>query len=137
MLKKISVRPVYCSEESLFQDKMQAHHYLGALPEIGNTIWYVAAYQTEWQALLVFSAAALKCGVSDHWIGWNYRHQYERLNLIANNSRFLILPDRHQKNPGSKISSLCRRRIQQDWIEHVGFETLKQLKMERKSLLAF
>ena len=28
------------------------------------------------------------------WIGWDFRSQYGRLNLIANNSRFLILPGR-------------------------------------------
>ncbi len=69
---------------------MQTHHYLGALPKIGNTIWYIATHKNNWQALLIFSAAALKCGVRDQWIGWDFRHQYDRLNLIANNSRFLI-----------------------------------------------
>jgi len=46
---------------------MQAHHYLGALPKIGNTIWYIATYKSRWQALLVFSSAALKCGARDQW----------------------------------------------------------------------
>jgi len=27
------------------------------------------------------------------WIGWDFRHQYGHLNLIVNNSRFLILPE--------------------------------------------
>jgi hypothetical protein len=67
-LQEIIVRPVYSSEEPVFQELMQAHHYLGALPKIGNTLWYVATYQNNWQALLVFSAAALKCGVRDHWL---------------------------------------------------------------------
>ena len=96
-LHKIIVRPIYRSEESFFQKKMQGHHYLGALPKIGNTIWYIATYKNNWQALLIFSAAALKCRVRDQWIGWDFRHQYDRLNLIANNSRFLILPGRHKK----------------------------------------
>lgn len=53
-LQEIIVRPVYSSEETIFQELMQAHHYLGALPKIGNTLWYVATYQNNWQALLVF-----------------------------------------------------------------------------------
>lgn len=123
-LDKIIVRPVYCSEESFFQKEMQAHHYLGAIPKIGNTIWYIATDQKEWHALLVFSAAALKCGARDQWIGWDYRHQYDRLNLLANNSRFLILPNSHHKNLASKILSLCHKRIQQDWIDRFGFPLL-------------
>ncbi|WP_370867374.1 Druantia anti-phage system protein DruA [Nitrosomonas sp.] len=41
-------------------------------------------------ALLSFSAPALKCSARDEWIGWSCCHQYDRLNLVANNSRFLI-----------------------------------------------
>ena len=107
-----------------FSKKMQAHHYLGALPKIGNTIWYIATYKNNWQALLIFSAAALKCRVRDQWIGWDFRHQYDRLNLIANNSRFLILPGRHKKNLASKVLSLCRQRIQQDWVVRFGYPLL-------------
>lgn len=103
---------------------MQAHHYLGALPKIGNTFWYVATYRNDWQALLIFSAAALKCGVRDHWIGWDFRHQYDRLNLLANNSRFLILPHNHHKNLASKVLALCQHRIQKDWINRFGHPLL-------------
>lgn len=103
---------------------MQAHHYLGALPKIGNTIWYVATAENQWLALLSFSAAALRCAVRDDWIGWGYRHQFDRLNLVANNSRFLILPQHHHKNLASRILSLCKRRIQQDWLQRFGFPLL-------------
>ena len=123
-LQEIIVRPVRSSEEYLFQKLIQAYHYLGAIPKIGNTIWYVATYQNNWQALLVFSAAALKCGARDNWIGWGFRHQYDRLNLLANNSRFLILPHNHHKNLASKVLSLCQRRIQQDWITRFGYPLL-------------
>ncbi len=116
-LSQLVVHPVKASEESCFQQLMQSHHYLGSLPKIGNTVWYVATWNGEWVALLSFSAAALKCGARDRWIGWDFRHQYDRLNLIANNSRFLILPHCHYKNLASKTLSLCRRRIQADWLE--------------------
>jgi hypothetical protein len=99
---------------------MQAHHYLGSLPKIGETLWYVATYLGEWVALLSFSAAAWKCAVRDRWIGWDYRHQYDRLNLIANNSRFLILPDWHRPNLGSRTLSLCERRLPSDWQQRFG-----------------
>jgi hypothetical protein len=32
------------------------------------------------------------------WVGWDARHQYDRLKLLTNNSRFLILPDWHFTN---------------------------------------
>lgn len=103
---------------------MQAHHYLGSLAKIGEALWYVATYNGEWAALLSFSAAAWKCAVRDRWIGWQYRHQYDRLNLLANNSRFLILPDWHYPNLASKTLSLCLARLPADWREHFGHPLL-------------
>jgi hypothetical protein len=123
-LPEVIVRPAAVSEETDFKDLMQSHHYLGAIPKIGNTLWYVAAWESQWLALLSFSAAALKCGARDRWIGWDLRHQYDRLNLIANNSRFLILPHCHHRNLASKVLSLCRHRIQADWVERFGYPLL-------------
>jgi Druantia protein DruA/DDE_Tnp_1-associated len=123
-LSQIIARPVHPPEESLFQEFMASYHYLGALPKIGNTIWYAGTYNDERVALLSYSAAALKCGVRENWIGWGFRHQYDRLHLVANNSRFLILPQYHHRDLGSKILSLCKRRIQQDWLNRFGYPLL-------------
>jgi hypothetical protein len=94
---------------------MQQHHYLGALPKISKTLWYVATFADQWVALLSFSAAALKCSPRDRWIGWDFRHQYDRLKLVTNKSRFLILPDWHFPNLASRILSLFQNRLPADW----------------------
>jgi hypothetical protein len=113
-------------EEVRHHELMATHHYLGFLPKIGQTLWYVATYHEQWVALLSFSAAAWKCAVRDRWVGWDFHHQYDydRLKLIANNSRFLILPDWHCPNLGSKILSLCHRRLASDWQERFGHRLL-------------
>jgi hypothetical protein len=114
-LLEVLVRPVCPLEEKRFQKLMQAHHYLGALPKISETLWYVATFADQWVALLSFSAAALKCSARDRWIGWDFRHQYDRLKLVTNNSRFLILPNCHFPNLASRILSLCQKRLPADW----------------------
>ena len=116
-INTLHVRPVIKNEEGRYRELMGQHHYLGDLPKIGHSLWYVATLGEEWVALLSFSASAWKCGVRDRWIGWDFRHQYDRLNLIANNSRFLILPEWHFPNLGSKALSLCHQRIAADWQE--------------------
>lgn len=123
-LSNVIVRPIEPSEERYFHELMQSYHYLGALPKIGNTILYVATVEDIWVSLLSFSAAALKNAARDLWIGWDFRHHYDRLNLVANNSRFLILPQFHKNNLASKILSLCQKRIQKDWMERFGFPLL-------------
>ncbi len=99
---------------------MDGHHYLGRLPKISETIWYVATWHDQWVALLSFSAAAWKCSARDQWIGWSSRFQYDRLKLVANNSRFLILPDWHFPNMGSRVLSMCQKRLPVDWQNTFG-----------------
>jgi hypothetical protein len=119
-LGDIVVRPVRAGEEARYQELLQGHHYLGALPKISETLWYVATWHEEWVALLSFSASALKCAARDQWIGWNFRQRYRRLKLVANNSRFLILPEWHVPNLGSRVLALCQRRVGRDWEEVFG-----------------
>lgn len=114
-LWELQVRPVERNEEQRYQAEMGQHHYLGALRKIGETIWYVATWREHWVAEVSLSAAALKCGVRDQWIGWDFRTQYGRLNWIANNSRFLILPGWNLPNIGSRVLSLTEKRIVGDW----------------------
>jgi len=114
-LDQLVVRPVIKPEEPRHVQLLEAHHYLGACPKIGETLWYVATYQEQWVALLSFSAAALKCAARDQWIGWSYRHQTGRLKLLTNNTRFLILPGWPTKNLGSRLLSLCLKRLSRDW----------------------
>jgi len=123
-LDRIAVRPVHVNEEERFQRLMQMHHYLGSLPKIGESVWYVAEGNEEWVALLCFSAASLKCAARDQWIGWSYRHQYDRLHLLANNSRFLILPQWHHPNLASRVLSLCRKRLCSDWLQRYNHPLL-------------
>ena len=123
-LSELRVRPVERGEEARYQEQMARHHYLGALAKIGETLWYVATWREQWVAQLSLSAAALKCGVRDRWIGWDFRSQYGRLKLIANNSRFLILPEWHRPNVGSRVLSLTERRVVADWQTRFGHPLL-------------
>lgn len=114
-LQEIEVQPVRLSDQERYQTLMRQHHYLGDLPKISETVWYVASWRDQWVALLSFSASALKCAARDQWIGWDLRHRYSRLKLIVNNSRFLILPEWHVTNLGSRVLALCERRLSRDW----------------------
>ena len=121
---EVVVTPVTADEEATFQRLMQAHHYLGALPKIGETLRYTAWWRSHRVALLSFSAPALKCAARDRWVGWDFRIQYDRLHLISANSRYLILPRWHRKNLGSRVLALCARRLVEDWPQRFGHPLL-------------
>jgi hypothetical protein len=52
------------------------------------------------------------------------RHQYDRLHLVTNNSRFLILPEYHVANLASRILSLSQKRLPVDWQQSFGHPLL-------------
>ena len=59
VLSEVAVDIVAVEDEARFRDLMQAHHYLGAVPGMGETVRYVAHHRGRWLALAVFSAPAL------------------------------------------------------------------------------
>lgn len=124
-LSEVEVAAVTVDEEARFRALMQAHHYLGAAPKIGETVWYVAHRRGEWLALAVFSAAALKCRARDEWIGWDFRTQHGRLHLVANNTRFVLLPaGLGCANLGSRVLGLCARGVVREWPARFGHPLL-------------
>ncbi len=79
-LSELRVGPVAREMEPRFNELMDRHHYLGAGPKIGESIWHAGDFgDGDWVALAAFSAAALKCAARDDWIGWGLRIQYGRL----------------------------------------------------------
>ena len=60
LLDQVLVQPIQTSEESRFQALMQSHHYLGSLPKIGNTLWYVASWEGKWLSATEFFGSGAK-----------------------------------------------------------------------------
>jgi hypothetical protein len=114
-LNDLVVRPIKSNEEERWNQLMSKHHYLGFNSLVGNSLKYVAILNERWVALLGWGAAALSNKCRDQWIGWAEEQKYQRLKYIANNMRFLILPDIHIKNLASKTLALNLKRLSNDW----------------------
>ena len=112
-LSTLCVQAVPKAQEPRFRQLLEAHHYLGVAPKMGEPRWYAASLDAEWVALASFSAAALKCRACDQWIGWDMRDTYSRLPGILNHTRFLLL--RPILNLGSRVLSLRDKQIIHDW----------------------
>jgi len=100
----------------LFQRYLVRHHYLSYGGPVGQNLGYLIRSRTaEPLACLLFGAAAWQCAPRDQWIGWSAAQRMQGLPLIANNSRFLILPWVRTKCLASHILSQVARRIAPDW----------------------
>lgn len=114
-MSQVRVRLIRAGERAEWDRLMRAHHYLGFTAMVGRSLRYVAELDGAWLALLGWASPALKCAPRDAWIGWSPSLQWQRLNLIVNNSRFLLLPGARVKNLASRILGLNLARLSTDW----------------------
>ena len=92
------------------------YHMLGDKQVFGSRIAYFIKSGETILGCLQFSASAWALSSRDEWIGWNVQDRKQRLHLIVNNSRFLILPWVNVKNLASKALSLAIKQIPEDWL---------------------
>lgn len=118
------VRPVRCQEMNRWRTLMRQHHYLGFERIVGQSLCYIATKVDQWVALIGWGSAAFQCAARDQWIGWQRPLQFKRLHLIANNVRFLILPDWHTPNLASHLLACNLKRLSHDWQHRHGHPLL-------------
>lgn len=116
------IRATKQHQSRLWNELIGRYHYLGYTPLPGAQIRYLI--YTESGTLLGaigFSSAAWTLRPRDELIGWNNEQRIRRLNLVVNNSRFLILPWVRVKNLASKILAISARQLLQDWQTIYGY----------------
>jgi hypothetical protein len=92
------------------------YHMLGDKQVFGSRLAYFIKSGETTLGCIQFSASSWALSSRDKWIGWNVQDRKQRLHLIVNNSRFLILPWVTVKNLASKVLSLAIKQIQEDWL---------------------
>lgn len=101
--------------EKVFNGLVNEYHYLGYTQPVGEHLKYMAFSDNRPIACLAWGSAPWYIGARDRYIGWTSQVREEKLHLIANNLRFLILPWLHVSCLASHLLSLNRRRLSQDW----------------------
>lgn len=120
----IGLEPVRRPESiRLWNEYVHRYHTLGYKRPFGAHQRYFIISGVERKPLgcLLFAAAAWALKARDEWIGWSEVDRSLRLNLIVNNTRFLIFPWVRVKNLASKALSLVTKRIERDWQERYGY----------------
>jgi hypothetical protein len=124
-LNRVTVRLLREEERSQFDYYLEREHYLESSTLVGEWLRYVAEVDGQWVALLTFSAAALHLKARERWLGWSPRQRARRLGLVVNNSRYLVLPERHRHpNLASRVLALALRRLSADWQARWGHPVL-------------
>ncbi|MCH8228000.1 MAG: DUF4338 domain-containing protein [Proteobacteria bacterium] len=112
-------------ELRLLRGLLQQHHYLGYGGPVGENLKYlVYDRQARLLACLLYGAAAWRVASRDRFIGWDESARQCGLSRIANNMRFLILPDIRVPHLASHLLALISRRISSDWQAQYGHPIL-------------
>jgi hypothetical protein len=117
-VEEVSGRP---AERAWIRGALAQLHYLGFGGAVGQNVQYLVRDGRQRPlACAVFGAAAWKCQDRDRFIGWSAEQRQRNLGLIANNSRFLILPWVKVPHLGSWIWGRVAGRIARDWRAKYG-----------------
>ncbi len=108
-------------DSSLWNELIARYHYLGYVPLPGAQARYFIEGNGQILGAIGMGAAAWKVAPRDDFIGWDHANRQQRLHLIVNNARFLILPWVRVKNLASRVLAILSKRIGQDWDSLYGF----------------
>jgi len=113
-------------ESALWNELIERYHYLEYRVPVGANLRYLVHSVSAGQVLgcLLWSSPAWKMAARDRWIGWTDEQRLRHLQLVVNNSRFLILPRVRVRYLASTILSLCARQLPADWERLYGYRPL-------------
>ena len=108
----------------IWQYLIKKYHYIKETRLVGRQIKYLVKSEFGYLGAISFSASAWSCEARDIWIGWDKETREKNINLIINNSRFLILPEVEVKNLASNVISKVLKIVSNDWQETYGYKPL-------------
>ena len=121
----IAVRPVSPDQVEWFDGLLADHHYLGAGRPVGDYLRQVVEVEGRPVALLVWGPACYALKDRDLWISWSASQRVERLKLIVQNRRFLVLAAKGQSpNLASQAMGAALRALPDQWQERFGYRPL-------------
>lgn len=110
------------NQSRIWNEYIHRYHYLGYKTLPGAQLRYFIYLDGSIIALLGFGAAAWKVAPRDQFIGWSPQQREQKLHLIVNNARFLILPWVHSSNLASKTLSMASKQLPKDWLQIYNYQ---------------
>lgn len=103
-------------EEDLWNYFMYRYHYKSYRIIVGAHLKHMAFFQERPLACLAWSSSVFRIQDRDSFIGWNQDARSRNISLVANNSRFLILPWIRIKNLASHLLASSARFVSRNWL---------------------
>ena len=105
----------------IWNEMMIREHPQGAGPLVGCQLRYLINSDHGWLGGFAFSAAALKLGERDQWIGWDTDQHRQHLHRVLGMSRFLLRTSVHCHNLASTLLGMVLRQVGTDFETQYGY----------------
>lgn len=121
-LQPLNLQLVRSGEDlALFCALLREHHYLGYRTSVGENMKYLVRDRAGGvMACLLFGSAAWRVASRDARLGWDESARQCNLQMITNNTRFLVLPWVRVPHLASHVLGLVQRRVAADWVAQYG-----------------
>ena len=118
----IPIRSASSKNSRIWNALFDSFHYLRSGPLCGAQLRYLVwSERFGWLGGLSFSASAWRVRCRDEFIGWSEEARKHTLQLVVNNSRFLIPPMVKVPGLASHVLAQCCRRLADDWQERYSY----------------
>ncbi|NWG76067.1 MAG: ISAs1 family transposase, partial [Rubrivivax sp.] len=107
-----------------FDQLLDQQHFLGPRAPSGNHLRQVLTRDGQWVALLLWCSSALCLKDRDDFIGWDPLTRAQRLKLIVNNARFLVLDEARHPNLASQALAAAVAALPGQWLARFGYRPL-------------
>ena len=119
------VRVAKPHEVEWFDAQLSTHHYLGAGRPVGDYLRQIVEREDGPVALLVWGPGCYALKDRDRSIGWSASQRVERLKLVVQNRRFLVLAAKGQSpNLASQSMGAALRLLPDHWQREFGYRPL-------------
>jgi hypothetical protein len=121
----ITVEIVGPTDVAWFDQQLEERHYLQAGRSVGDYLRQVVRVRGRPVALLAWGPACYALKDRDRWLGWSATQRVERLKLVVQNRRFLLLTAKGEApNLASQTLAAAVRVLPEHWQQAFGYRPL-------------
>ena len=103
-------------DKALWRELVDRHHSLGCPRPFGPSLYgFVVDADGRRLGCRLMEAGSRQLPTRDDWIGWKAKQREQRLHLVVQNSRFLILPWVHVRNLASRVLAMATSQLADEW----------------------
>lgn len=104
---------------------LRAKHPQESPDRVGQELRLIIKREDEWVGVMLWSSPCQRLQDRDEWIGWTHAQRAERLKLVVQLKRYLLLHERgNEPNLASQALAAATRALPELWEKQFGFAPL-------------